>query len=86
MNPSFVSFFGVLIETLWNVNHHLSWYSIDSVCRINRNIVECKLEQFCCIPEHTDRINRNIVECKCLNEKLGDLAETVLIETLWNVN
>ena len=33
----------VLIETLWNVKSTVCGQSGDGVCRINRNIVECKV-------------------------------------------
>ena len=34
-----------LIETLWNVNDEESVEVIEEISRINRNIVECKLER-----------------------------------------
>ena len=54
----------VLIETQWNVKTEriaLSWIHQTS---INRNIVECKDEQYDMMIDNKFRINRNIVECK----------------------
>ena len=55
------------------------------VC-INRNIVECKSGNdhagYCC----RTGINRNIVECKFFIFYDTEIAPSVLIETLWNVN
>ena len=59
--------------------------SHSTLSRINRNIVECKLA-VCKVVEHIPGINRNIVECKYEYKLLVDCGESVLIETLWNVN
>ena len=34
---------GVLIETLWNVKAYQKYSLVFGLCRINRNIVECKV-------------------------------------------
>ena len=62
--------------------------SILLIARINRNIVECKLLYYSRkASKHGTSINRNIVECKYIHEKFCDACEeSVLIETLWNVN
>ena len=54
----------VLIETLWNVNSHTSSNISICVLRINRNIVECKLNGSETRLNAFPGINRNIVECK----------------------
>ena len=53
---------------------------------INRNIVECKLSNGLLITAFSGRINRNIVECKSVGILIDFELESVLIETLWNVN
>ena len=77
----------VLIETLWNVNKKVERYMRCRKFGINRNIVECKCVAGVLHYEVGRSINRNIVECKC-KSKYPDkpITETVLIETLWNVN
>ena len=66
---------GELIETLWNVNR-VSAILLKAVERINRNIVECKLERILLCGFTIQGINRNIVECKLekiVNESSGGL-------------
>ena len=60
---------------------------VSLLSRINRNIVECKYEhEYLGVP-NGDGINRNIVECKYADAwRIRTLQESVLIETLWNVN
>ena len=54
----------VLIETSWNVKDGKgSDYWIGDIC-INRNIVECKVEESYKARTLASCINRNIVECK----------------------
>ena len=53
---------------------------------INRNIVECKCKVTNGGKITWNSINRNIVECKLSSADDPDIAATVLIETLWNVN
>ena len=51
-------------------------------CRINRNIVECKVFYRCGFWEMVSRINRNIVECKDSSNSSGEENDfAVLIET-----
>ena len=58
-----------------------------TVPRINRNIVECKLNIQLFAEGDAGGINRNIVECKYMRKSgLLGYPVTVLIETLWNVN
>ena len=54
--------------------------------RINRNIVECKLNNGMLTGFNGISINRNIVECKCVSGSSVYVNVAVLIETLWNVN
>ena len=54
----------VLIETLWNVKYDRSFRSGCILTRINRNIVECKVQIRVVLNGFTHSINRNIVECK----------------------
>ena len=53
----------VLIETQWNVKD-AGQSNVNSLSRINRNIVECKDHSKWSIAQKGDSINRNIVECK----------------------
>ena len=53
---------------------------------INRNIVECKFSTCRRKTTVVSRINRNIVECKLTRSSPHGGKDTVLIETLWNVN
>ena len=53
--------------------------------RINRNIVECKVEVHKHRRRLAGRINRNIVECKVIQVPEEIPEAVVLIETLWNV-
>ena len=54
---------------------------------INRNIVECKSSAAAVTIHAVNRINRNIVECKSgIVTSVSSGSESVLIETLWNVN
>ena len=54
-------------------------------CRINRNIMECKVIYILRLPCRKKSINRNIMECKAVHIFALVIAATVLIETLWNV-
>ena len=36
----------VLIETYWNVNSDLMGWEDEPILRLNRNILECKFEEF----------------------------------------
>ena len=75
----------VLIETLWNVKSFSVACSL-ACCRINRNIMECKVNQ---------RSDRSGVALCVLIETLWNVkvgaahpfrfSSFVLIETLWNV-
>ena len=75
----------VLIETLWNVKSFSVACSL-ACCRINRNIMECKVNQ---------RSDRSGVALCVLIETLWNVkkgqylirmsGKYVLIETLWNV-
>ena len=53
--------------------------------RINRNIVECKVNSNAAGRHGIRGINRNIVECKEIHAYLKLQTSYVLIETLWNV-
>ena len=53
-----------LIDTLWNVNNTGSKYHSNPNCRINRYIMECKLNIGYLFLNYCIRINRYIMECK----------------------
>ena len=75
----------VLIETSWNVKDGKgSDYWIGDIC-INRNIVECKVEESYKARTLASCINRNIVECKGKRKYVQLRFPDVLIETSWNV-
>ena len=57
-----------------------------SESRINRNILECKLQYSAVAFCASVSINRNILECKCTWKATFDKCYIVLIETYWNVN
>ena len=79
----------VLIETLWNVKFSLI-RPLKVVERINRNIVECKVNFYIFRQHIILRINRNIVECKdhhvrhtehqehCINRNIVECKDTTL--------
>ena len=68
----------VLIETSWNVKDGKgSDYWIGDIC-INRNIVECKVEESYKARTLASCINRNIVECKVL-ERAQELKQETSI-------
>ena len=76
----------VLIETLWNVKGKTVLPLVCKATRINRNIVECKVEKtdFFTAPASTVLIET------LWNVKFGvsgsaSAFRSVLIETLWNV-
>ena len=76
----------VLIETLWNVKEDTDVTMPVVLPRINRNIVECKVNSILHHLKRNHGINRNIVECKGYSSiGVVSLCATVLIETLWNV-
>ena len=52
---------------------------------INRNIVECKVENKDNMIARLESINRNIVECKEGDGENPHRTGSVLIETSWNV-
>ena len=53
---------------------------------INRNILECKLKYFCCIPEGADVLIETYWNVNLTVNSLRLAFATVLIETYWNVN
>ena len=55
---------GVLIETYWNVNSNLLPIPAHLPSRLNRNILECKLNAGGALKNAGESLNRNILECK----------------------
>ena len=74
----------VLIETYWNVKITARTESI-LIRSINRNILECKVNQWFGDTDHIYGINRNILECKGKCSPSKRPTKRVLIETYWNV-
>ena len=53
---------------------------------INRDILECKCENMAKGINSMTDINRDILECKSRKWSTRKSAESILIETYWNVN
>ena len=61
------------------------WCIVHNQIRINRNIVECKVQMRVHSQAWGHSINRNIVECKGFFFRAEFKSDSVLIETSWNV-
>ena len=69
---------------MWNVKD-IDFDINGMLTSINRNIVECKVNNGMLTGFNGISINRNIVECKDCCRRSSLVRTVVLIETLWNV-